>query len=367
MAARILASLGLFGLAASAHWSFDLGSKWLCVNQQLTYDAAVEYCFDQGGFLASATTPGENNYMELQFPKQKIWYGQKCTGSKCDDESKWPEYGKNGWTGNWANGQPNCDTSNCVVCTRTHTSGGGEWNDGNCKEKYRFLCRRFDRWEKVHGYSWMKVDVPTTHAKAVDFCARQGADIATPDDHGQNDYMAKQFPGEKIWYGYKCTGSKCDDPYSWRVQDHGWMGNWAIGQPNCGTSSCEVCARTSTGDEWNDGNCQDEYRFMCKKDYTWHLGEKGASCDAACAAASLTCHLAATQALDINRLKGITDHLNITCPEYLGPQKNYADLPGLEQGKCFPASPSTTCEKAYAGTVRFCACQEPPHTETILP
>merc|ERR1711920_632900 len=113
-----------------------------------------------------------------------------------------------------------------------------------------FLCRRFDSWEKAHGYWWMKVEFPTTHAKAVDFCAAHGASIAAPDEPGQNDYMAEQFPDE----------------------------------------------------------------FLCKKDYTWLLGEKGASCNTVCAAASLTCHLAATQALDSNRLRGVAGRLGVTCP-----------------------------------------------------
>merc|ERR1711920_283691 len=183
-----------------------------------------------------------------------------------------------------------------------------------------FLCRRFDSWEKAHGYWWMKVDFPTTHAKVVDFCAAHGASIATPDEPGQNDYMAEQFPGAKIWSDDKCTR-----------------------------------------------NCQEEYRFLCKKDFTWHLGEKSASCNAVCAATSLTCHLAATQALDSNRLRGVAGRLGITCLDDAPTQPKHADLPGLEQGKCMPGSPSTTCEAAYASTERFCACQEPFHTEIILP
>lgn len=137
--------------------------------------------------------------MEMQFPNKKIWYGQKCTGSKCDDESQWPEYGKSGWTGNWANGQPNCGNSNCGVCARSHTSGsGGEWNDGNCNEKYRFLCRRLDEWEKSHGYWWMRVDFPTTHAKAVDFCAARGPALRRRTSMGRTITWLSSSPARKF-------------------------------------------------------------------------------------------------------------------------------------------------------------------------
>lgn len=208
------------------------------------------------------------------------------------------------------------------------------------------------------GYQWLAVDAPMTYNSAVDFCDSQGSSLASPDDPQQNKYMANQFPNQKIWFGHKCTGSGCNDASNWPgYGSNGWTGAWADGQPNCGNSNCIVCARTNSGDEWNDGNCNEEYRFLCKRDYTWHLGEKGEPCDAVCEAMSLTCDLAAMQGLGSGNLEDVVTYLGVTCPKGMAPKQNYADLPGLEQQFCMPGSDHTTCEAAYAGTQRFCACQ----------
>jgi len=339
-----------------AEWSLNMGYYWLGVDVAMNYDSAVEYCSGQGSTIASPDNYAQNYFMAQQFPNQKIWYGHKCS-SGCNEAHNWPGYGINGWTGSWANGQPNCGDSNCCARTQDLTD---EWNGGDCEETYRFLCRR-NTWQSAMGYKWLAVGAPMTHDSAVDFCDSQGSSIATPDDPQQNTFMAQQFPNEKIWFGHKCTGSGCIEPFSWPGygSSNGWTGNWADGQPNCDSSNCVVCARTQySGDEWNDGSCNDKYKFLCKRPESWYLGAKGESCDAVCEANSYTCDLAAMQGLDSESLRLVVEYIGVDCPKF-APSQNYPDLPGLEQGFCMPGSEATTCEATLAGTQRFCSCRQP--------
>merc|ERR1719367_2300948 len=138
----------------------------------MTHASAVDFCNNLGASIATPDDPQQNTYMAAQFPNQKIWFGHKCTGD-CADPGAWPGYGNNGWTGNWADGQPNCGDGGCNVCARTDNSNN-EWNDGNCYEEWRFLCRR-NTWSSAFGHKWLAVDAPMTHASAVDFCNNLGA------------------------------------------------------------------------------------------------------------------------------------------------------------------------------------------------
>jgi len=320
--------------------------------------------------IASPLSDEQNTYMTEMFDHdERIWYGPTCQGSECNKISTWSlPYS------NFHSGQPNCNKASCNVCARSQIRGYTSWNDGNCGDKYRFVCRSAI-WNLVSGDYFMAVDAPMTHSSAVEFCESQTTSypypvLASPQTPDQKTYMENQFPDQKIWFGYKCT-SGCNDVFNWpgviRLMDGAVDKPWAAGQPNCGSNNCNVCARSQTvgGQEWNDGNCAEKWSFLCRKDSIhWYLGGEGQSCDTVCEAKGATCEVATMKGLDVDGLEGVAKYLgrneDFMC-DLFPLQLKFDWVPAFDTGRlyCTAGSDATTCAASVSlyPIQRFCSCK----------
>lgn len=179
-----------------ADYTIKFGFRWLPVTYLKTHSEAVQYCMNEGyDGIASPLSDEQNTYMNGMFDHDEIiWYGPTCQGSGCNTISTWSlPYS------NFHSGQPNCNKASCNVCARSQNAGYTSWNDGNCVDKYRFVCRSAI-WNLVSGDYFMAVDAPMTHSSAVAFCesqttlAGQNPVLASPQTPDQKTYMENQFP-----------------------------------------------------------------------------------------------------------------------------------------------------------------------------
>ena len=67
----------------------------------------------------------------------------------------------------------------------------------------------------------------------------------------------------KIWLG----GTDKTEEGVWKWTDNRtWeFTSWAIGEPNNYDNNENCLLKIKSGPGWNDGNCQDELRFLCDK------------------------------------------------------------------------------------------------------
>ncbi|XP_072025991.1 uncharacterized protein [Amphiura filiformis] len=138
--------------ACPTGWSaFDEGNYcYRYVSSRKTFNAAKEYCVDQGAKLVRIFSSGENDFVKRRAGGNQAWIGL----SRHPEEGRYE--GAYVWIGgiyagytNWDSGQPSYEyffAEELCVVMRTN----GKWNDFNCAAVHPFVCKKIVR---NHGNS----------------------------------------------------------------------------------------------------------------------------------------------------------------------------------------------------------------------
>jgi len=114
------------------------GHDYLFVSSPMSWFDAKNTCANVGYYLARIDSEAEENFLaqeELAKGGGGWWIG--LSDSDMEGAWKWSVDGSyNGYT-NWIAGEPNGGTvSNCAL----DNGVGGEWNDENCSNLYKYVC-----------------------------------------------------------------------------------------------------------------------------------------------------------------------------------------------------------------------------------
>ncbi len=108
-----------------------------------TYEAAMQYCEDKGGYLATITSQEENDFLYDYITKNKClsaYFG--LSDSVTEGDWQWGNGETSSYT-NWHSGEPNSKNSNEDFAMYYYKYPDGTWNDGDFREENggrAFLC-----------------------------------------------------------------------------------------------------------------------------------------------------------------------------------------------------------------------------------
>ena len=97
-----------------------------------TWNEAKQYCENLGGYLATITTPEENefvySYLKMNFGYERAYFGF----TDQDEEGVWLwDNGEESSYTNWHSGEPNGENSNEDFAMFYYKYSDGTWNDGD--------------------------------------------------------------------------------------------------------------------------------------------------------------------------------------------------------------------------------------------
>ena len=106
-------------------------------NSKTSWDAAENFCQNEGGHLVSVTSREIQEYMLNRVGQTLVWIG--ATDRKREGSWEWTDCSPFNFT-DWASGEPSKkDTENCVELYRTEHNLKG-WNDLSCNTSLDFVC-----------------------------------------------------------------------------------------------------------------------------------------------------------------------------------------------------------------------------------
>lgn len=125
-----------------------------------------------------------------------------------------------------------------------------------------------------NGHSYKRIDLDMSWMDARAYCVQQGGHLVTITSPEEQDFLANNFYGQKLWIG------AFESNLGWRwVTDEPWgYDNWRKGEPSGGE---EWCGCFWTDMEWNDIRNEDPGErvsaFICEYDGLDDTGGEGRS------------------------------------------------------------------------------------------
>lgn len=125
-----------------------------------------------------------------------------------------------------------------------------------------------------NGHSYKRIDLDMSWMDARAYCVQQGGHLVTIASPEEQDFLANNFYGQKLWIG------AFESNLGWRwVTDEPWgYDNWRKGEPSGGE---EWCGCFWTDMEWNDIRNEDPGErvsaFICEYDGLDDTGGEGRS------------------------------------------------------------------------------------------
>lgn len=125
-----------------------------------------------------------------------------------------------------------------------------------------------------NGHSYKLIDLDMSWMDARVYCVKQGGHLVTITSPEEQDFLANNFYGQKLWIG----AFESDIGWRW-VTDEPWgYDNWRKGEPSGGE---EWCGCFWTDMEWNDIRNEDPgervFAFICEYDGLDDTGGEGRS------------------------------------------------------------------------------------------
>ena len=123
-------------------WEEFEGRCFLWVrNNKTSWDAAENFCQNEGGHLASVTSKEDQAYMLDRVGRKPVWIG--ATDRKREGFWEWTDCIPFNFTG-WASGEPSAEVlsenQNCGLFRAAKHHKG--WSDVDCNTSLDFVCAR---------------------------------------------------------------------------------------------------------------------------------------------------------------------------------------------------------------------------------
>ena len=121
-------------------WEEFVGRCFLWVrNNKTSWDAAENFCQNEGGHLASVTSKEVQDFILDRVGQSPVWIG--ATDRRREGSWEWSDCSPFNFTG-WAPGEPSeRNTENCAELYRAERYLKG-WNDLDCNTSLDFVCSR---------------------------------------------------------------------------------------------------------------------------------------------------------------------------------------------------------------------------------
>ncbi|PAA81135.1 hypothetical protein BOX15_Mlig013028g3 [Macrostomum lignano] len=269
-------------------WKYYNGSCYLMSTTLLEWHNALKYCRDVNADLASIHGNEETDFLlrlssKLHISIASYWIGLNELGQT----SGWS------WTDgtgvnyfNWNVGEPN-NAGGAEHCGAFYSSNG-LWNDDQCGERHRFICKRNNdtsrtvapttpmpgycpKWYFRVGNKCFRIyeDQLLTWADARAVCANTGSEnvrgyLASISNEYEQAALTsyKSYNDSNLWIGLFARYNI--HLYYWLDNTPFTYSNWAYNEPN---SVNEMCVHMYTerfrAGQWNDADCNRKMGFVC--------------------------------------------------------------------------------------------------------
>ncbi|XP_072021157.1 lymphocyte antigen 75-like [Amphiura filiformis] len=244
-----------------------------------TWQGAQQQCMDgaiANGNLATVYVEGLQSLLTAimkAFPEDDVWIGLYT--DDMDDAYKWADGAPLTYT-NWADGQPDGNTTTKCVGMLNNPDNPGQWDDVECMENKLYLCQSdpdpalpgnpdlvslCERGYQSYIDSCFRIEpTPMTYAMAMETCHNETAQLASFSDLYQEAFANTVLyynSLESSWIGL--MENQMTGEYEW---EDGWpltFTSWGMDEP-----SGEGCVALTNGETWDDTSCEEMRPFMCK-------------------------------------------------------------------------------------------------------
>ncbi|MGH0128677.1 UNVERIFIED_CONTAM: hypothetical protein FKN15_064879 [Acipenser sinensis] len=229
---------------------YDDGKKLFLVNENKTWEEAVEYCRSNHTDLVSIESEEELQRVYREVNKSSsshVWIGllQSCTFGFW----YWVD-GAQSCYDNWAP-EPRCQ-SGCNQCGVMTARNGSEWTEKPCTERFNFICYNVNYPPPSH--TWCQKE----------YCRSNYTDLVSigSKQELQRVYReANKASSSHVWLGLlqSCTFGF----WYWVDGAQSCYDNWAP-EPRC-QSGCNQCGvmTARNGSEWTEKPCTERFNFIC--------------------------------------------------------------------------------------------------------
>ncbi|XP_041458281.1 macrophage mannose receptor 1-like isoform X1 [Lytechinus variegatus] len=255
-----------------------------------TWTDASYYCSTQGGWLGTILDGAENTFIASQmgplYEEQvyNMWIGYSDIIN--DGQWQWVHETRSTYE-NWPK-QPT-NTYGQADCAYLYTDDQmGLWNQMLCTLLAGFFCKikagstvtpvtapdkvgSCDRgWGLYGDWCYYIPNVEKNFADAESECAAlfSGSHLASIHSIGEQSFITERLKYINAWTWIGLNDRDIEDTWKWTDGTNYDFWNWAEGEPN--NVNNEDCVHLGYFDDhqiglWNDNNCNDENRYICKK------------------------------------------------------------------------------------------------------
>jgi len=168
---------------------------------------------------------------------------------------------------NWQKGEPN-DFKKREDCAHIWKGRGGKWNDINCGQRMRFVCKKHNVRLGPNGKEYYFGSKLSTWKEADDFCSKLWGgrgNLARISSAEENKWIYAQTGNRNTYIG--ANDRENERTFVWSDGHSLKYTNWQKGEPNDFKKN-EDCAHIwkGRGGKWNDVNCDKKMAFVCKND-----------------------------------------------------------------------------------------------------
>ncbi|MGH0169832.1 UNVERIFIED_CONTAM: hypothetical protein FKN15_015181 [Acipenser sinensis] len=232
------------------------GKKLFLVNENKTWEEAVEYCRSNYTDLVSIGSKQELQRVYREANKASsshVWLGllQSCTFGFW----YWVD-GAQSCYDNWAP-EPRCQ-SGCNQCGVMTARNVSKWTEKPCTERFNFICYNETR------ESYILIDHPKTWYEAQQYCRENYTDLVSIKNNDEDKKIKEEAKGSAVWIGL------FNNPWKWSHKgEYSSFHNWNKGEPNnVGNNICVEMYGTDKKErvKWNDAGCNYTLPFFCYKE-----------------------------------------------------------------------------------------------------
>ncbi|XP_069566819.1 macrophage mannose receptor 1-like, partial [Brachyistius frenatus] len=255
-------------------------------NDTKTWLEANAFCLGQNGNLMSIQDIHERLWVRTQISTEIYWIGlnDRITENvwQWSDGSPFIEY-----LSYWMSGQPD----NLGDCGQVVGSDFGQWNDENCDNKRKYICKHINPnpgpscdiangWRPYGSNCYrLKSNSQKSWVAARHDCVQEGGDLVSIISQDENNYVVGTMDQTHvdIWIGFstlKCSKISCQvevgsRDLAWSDAAQGTYRNWAPNQPviDAATGTCAAIVKDASGvfGKWTSHVCRYERPYMCKR------------------------------------------------------------------------------------------------------
>lgn len=280
---------------------FNGHSYYIFCNEDYTYEQAAQFCTAVGGYLATITSPEENDFLfryMLQAGYGSAYFG--LSDAQVEGNWVWSNGEKVEYT-NWSDNEPNGESDVEDYGMFYYKYSTGKWNDGQfgpgtVNGGKAFICEWGETTQPQaaqpaatvptdaipvgagefnghHYYVFNNDDY--TYDQASAFCTILGGHLATITSQEENDYLFQYMKnsGHRSAY-FGLSDAEEEGKWVWCTGENVEFTNWSKREPNAESPNEDYAMfyYLSTPQKWNDGQfgpgtVNGGKSFICEWDY----------------------------------------------------------------------------------------------------